>query len=518
MLKIMIVDNEAAIRKGLAHCIKWEMLGCMVSAQAEDGIDALEQIAQTQPDIVISDIRMPGMDGLTLAQRLNEAYPQIKTIILTGFPDFEYAQRAISYQVVDFVLKPTSVNTLTRAVEKAKAQIIQERSRVQLKQALADKNEQNLQLERGMLLHDLIHRIDLSNLFVLNRCAQLDMQIFNFYVLHFDIVPISEQEQNQTLSFVTQVHSVLADCFSQYTIYFAPHGDHMGFAVVCTQETHEVETLCREAVDIISSFPQFTLYIGISQYYQNVMDMAQAAEEACQAVRFAEYSEGQTVVCYQTVPAIPPDALDKIYELLRLLKAAMSHENFTGAQQMVKQLFTLFREYAIAMEEIRNICLYAQQFCASIWLTQKEALPKLTKLFDDMTVDRIEQTMLEYIAMLPRSASNSPDDIRHIIHTVKNYVTQHYQEEISLESLAALVYLSPSYLSKVFKRETGENLSNYIQEVRIQEAKTLLRSTSLKAYEVAQRVGIPDPVYFARIFKKVTGIKPKDFRASEQAP
>ena len=119
MLRVMIVDNEAAIRKGLIHCIHWEELGCQIAAQAEDGVAALEQIASASPDIIIRDIRMPGMDGLELAQAVSERYPHIKVIILTGYPDFSYAQRAIQYHVVDFVLKPTTVENLTHAVEKA---------------------------------------------------------------------------------------------------------------------------------------------------------------------------------------------------------------------------------------------------------------------------------------------------------------------------------------------------------------------------------------------------------------
>ena len=106
----------------------------------------------------------------------------------------------------------------------------------------------------------------------------------------------------------------------------------------------------------------------------------------------------------------------------------------------------------------------------------------------------------------------SPDDL---IKAIQHYIQQHYMEELTLESLADKVHLSPSYLSKLFKRETGENLSIYIQNVRIQQAKILLCTTDLKTYEVAERVGISDPVYFSRTFKKVTGMKPKDFRHAE---
>ena len=124
MINVMIVDNESAIRKGMLHFIQWTSLGCEIAAQAGDGQAALDLIPAVKPDLIISDIRMPGMDGLELASRIYQEYPDIKVIILTGYPDFKYAQRAIQSHVVDFVLKPVSVENLTRAVEKAKAEIV----------------------------------------------------------------------------------------------------------------------------------------------------------------------------------------------------------------------------------------------------------------------------------------------------------------------------------------------------------------------------------------------------------
>ena len=222
MLRVMIVDNEAAIRKGLIHCIHWEELGCQITAQAEDGVAALEQIASASPDIIISDIRMPGMDGLELAQAVSERCPHIKVIILTGYPDFSYAQRAIQYHVVDFVLKPTTVENLTHAVEKAKAAIAEDRSSQTLQQELATTSEQNLQLQRSMLLHDLIHRIDCSQLYVFNRLAQLDMDLSSYFVFKLHIAPLEGETLTETefSDNLTQSQEILADCLSEYPLYY----------------------------------------------------------------------------------------------------------------------------------------------------------------------------------------------------------------------------------------------------------------------------------------------------------
>ena len=161
-----------------------------VVAQAEDGEDALAQISRVLPDIVISDIRMPGMDGLTLAGELYRRWPHIKTIILTGFPDFSYAQRAIAYQVVDFVLKPTSVEQLTAAIEKARVQIQKEQTHQKLRSELASRSEENLSLQQDMLLRDLIHRVRLSTLYVYSCMAQLRMDLRNYYVLSLMVEPL----------------------------------------------------------------------------------------------------------------------------------------------------------------------------------------------------------------------------------------------------------------------------------------------------------------------------------------
>ncbi|MCQ5128362.1 response regulator [Butyricicoccus faecihominis] len=523
MLKVMIVDNEAAIRKGLIHCIRWESLDCTIAAQAEDGIDAIEQIAHIEPDIVISDIRMPGMDGLELARRLSEEYPRIQVIILTGFPDFEYAQRAIEYRVVDFVLKPTSVESLTQAIEKAKARILQERSSQELERALANQSEQTLRLERGMLLHDLIHRVDLSHLFALNRMAQLGLDLTSYYVLRLDIAPLApEKDESDFLSYLRQSQEVLTECLEEYPVHFVPRGDQMCYAVVCAPESATLEALCVETVDIIGSLPRFSLSIGVSLHCCDPLMMADAAEQAEQAVQFAQYSPERPVMCFEDMPAIPQQVTERTFSDLRLLKSAIENRQRTVALDILRRLFAYMRENKLPVETVRNICVYIHQFCISLLFLpdtegylSESSLPALKKLIDGGSPEALEQNMLSFVQQMLDLTGGDTADADGLIRSVKAYIAQHYAEELSLESLAGQVYLSPSYLSKLFKREVGENLSTYVQNVRIEEAKTLLLTTGLKTYEVAERVGIPDPVYFSRIFKKLTGVKPKDFRQAE---
>lgn len=525
MLKIMIVDNEAAIRKGLVHCIRWEALGCTVAAQAVDGVDALEQLPAVQPDIIISDIRMPGMDGLALAHRVSVDYPRSKVIILTGFPDFEYAQRAIEYRVVDFVLKPTSVESLTQAIEKAKARIAEEQSSEELARRLAHKSAQNLQLERGILLQDLMQRVALSYLYVLSRTAQLGLNLTSYHVLRLDLAPLGNAPEDQTdlLPHLHQSQAILTEVLAECAVYFVPRGDQTCYVVVCTADTALLDARCRETVDILGSLPRFTLFIGISRHWEDPMHLADAAEQAKQAAQLASHSLESPVVRFDQMPSIPPQAMQRVFDDLRLLKSAIENQNPIGSQEILLRLFAFARESKLPVETVRNICVSIHQFCTSLLFQpnpdgylSENGLPTLKRLLGDDSLDHMEQSMQVLVAQIFAHTGGDAADAAGIIRAVKAYVAQHCAEDLSLELLSGLVYISPSYLSRLFKRETGENLSSYVQNIRIEQAKTLLLTTSLKTYEVAGRVGIPDPVYFSRIFKKVTGIKPKDFRKESE--
>lgn len=526
MLKVMIIDNEAAIRKGLIHCIRWESLGCTIAAQAEDGIDALEQLPAVQPDIIISDIRMPGMNGLELAREIRAQYPWIKVIILTGFPDFEYAQQAITHQVIDFVLKPTSVESLTHAVEKAKSQITKEKVGQELERELATKEAQNLVLERSILLRDLIRGVEFSQLYLLNRTAQLGMNLTGYYLLRLDISPLTENLQppsidgeEQLLLFLHQAQTVLSDCLTSSVIYYIPWGDQKCYAVVQASADYPVYERSMETVSILNSLPQFYLSVGISTYCDSPLRMPQMAEQADKAAQFARNSSEMPVMSVQQIPSIPQQAMDRIFSDLRLLKSAIENQNREGTREILIKLFTYMRQSKLPVDTMRNICVYIHQFCLGLLFLpdtkgymSENSIPALKRLIESTTTDALEQQMFTFIEQILSRLAEDDAKAGSLIRTIKTYIGQHYAKDLSLDHLSSRVHLSPGYLSRLFKRETGENLSSYVQNARIEEAKTLLRTTALKTYEVAERVGIPDPVYFSRTFKKLTGIKPKDYR------
>ena len=331
MLKVMIVDNESAIRKGLVHCIHWGDLGCEIAAQADDGMMALEQIPVIQPNIVISDIRMPGMDGLELAEIIARDHPGIKVIILTGYPDFAYAQRAIQYHVVDFVLKPMTVENLTNAIEKAKAAIAEDRSSQDLQEKLSTTSARNIELQKSMLLHDLIHRVACSQLYVLNRLAQLKMDLRSYFVLKLHITSLSEEAltEEEYNEYLNQSQEILSDCLSSYQHYYIARGTQDCFVVICAAGEAPITALCREAVNIVGSLAHFLLFIGISNCNDNPICLADAADEAAQAVRFTVFTPDHPVTHFAELSSFP----QQLTESRRHRAAARLHFRLCGQQQ-----------------------------------------------------------------------------------------------------------------------------------------------------------------------------------------
>lgn len=518
MLKVMIVDNEAIIRRGLTHCLDWEALGCTVAAQARDGAEAFEKIPLVEPDIIISDIRMPVMDGMQLAEQVSKTYPHIKIIILTGFPDFGYAQKAIACNVVDFVLKPTSIEQLSNAVRRAVQMIEQEAQHRALCRTLEDQSERNVLLERKLLLRDLIQNQRLSYSFIQKRMAETGLELQQYYVLFCSIKPKDADAFDFSFC-LSETQKILEDCLADCTLYMVATGENYCYALVNTTDARSIVGACREAAEIMYNLTGAWLVIGISRLHHTPLEVYPAAREAESAQKFSSYNPEQYVFSYEDLPQIRPETLEHITQELKLFKSAVDNQNLDGARKLLHSLFQYIRQQRLPYEEVRSTCVVIYHFCInSLFRYQKEgsvsSLVPVEHLLDEENIDGIEQRLLEFLENCFSSIEASGENLDRLVLTIKNYIDEHYAENISLERLANVVHLSPSYLSKLFKRELGENISTYLQNIRIEKAKTLLLTTSMKSYEVAEAVGITNPVYFSRIFKRATGIKPKDYKNS----
>lgn len=520
---ILLVDNEIAILDGLCHGIDWERASSRVTATARDGHEAINLLTNQHFDIVISDIRMPEMDGLELAEWVYKNCASTKVIILTGFPDFEYAQRAINFRVVDFVLKPTSEDNLISALEKAKLLIDEEKTHKLVKRNLETETEKGRQLKRNILFYDLIFNSKFAASNMIHRIEELGLNFSSYYVIRVGVY--TKLGLTDYSSYIKQTQEVLNENFQGFTLDYVLKADRFFYAVLSAAIGSNPEAICKKSVEHISDHTDFLITIGISHRYENPLLMSKAALEADNAQMFAEYNEQIAVMSIERIPELTDEASHYISTELKILESAIEHQSSQCAEKSTKKIFQYIRSQHIPSSSVQQLSAIIYSFCNGILLNYNFSekmsdtnLGSIDPLSTSGSIDDIEKQLEVQIYYVLDRIGKSPTNIDSIVHTTKIYIDQNYNTELSLEALASKVHLSASYLSRLFKKEIGQNLSAYIQTVRIEHAKVLLRSTMLKTYEVAEAVGICDPVYFSKTFKKATGVKPKDYRSNDHLP
>lgn len=520
MYDVLLVDNETVILNGLSKSIDWGSVDCRVAATARDGREAIAFLQKRHFDIVISDIKMPEMDGLELSEWISENLPSVKVIILTGYPDFDYAKRAIDFRVVDFVLKPTNEEHLFAALDKAKKMIVDENEQKQVRKTLENETEKSQQLKRSLLINDLVHNPKISNSKVRQQVSDLGIDLSSFFVMRVGVY--KKPELADYSESVAQAQEILAKNFgSCWQLDFVLKADRFFYAILSGAADCLPLDLCKNTVEQVAKHTDFFITVGISRLHTNPLQMQTAVQEADSAQMFAEYNPQVAVMSISRVPELTEEAAAFISNELRLLESSIEHQSRVYVEKSCRKLFQYIRVQHIPFSSVQKLCAIIWSYCNGLLLdynfldaTSDEKMVLTDQLSFDNSIDVTEKQIIARIEYVLDCMENSSANIDSIVHTVKNYIDQNYQMELSLELLANKVHLSGSYLSRLFKNEVGQNLSAYIQNVRIENAKVLLSSTMMRTYEVAEAVGIGDPVYFSKMFKKATGQKPKDYRAN----
>ena len=503
-MRVLVADDEYYARKAILKILA--ELDVEVAADMETGQEVIDYLERDpQIDAVITDIRMPEMDGLQLCAWVREHCPDIQLILCTGFPDFEYAQQAIQYEVADFVLKPTTEEGLSAAVKKA-CQRLQKDSGIQ---------KRSLLLEQQALLGELIFKSRHSMLYILNRLNDLHITLSSYYVLSLEVVFQGPLEEGTAM--LQQAQDIFLSCCEGQTVYLVPKSDLCSYAVLPLPEDADPLALCTAAVEAVDGSTDFLLTIGISRCHKNPLNMRKAAQEADDAQKFLLSSSQPSVMRCQDLPRLSEETTNLLLEKLRLVESALENRSGDTAMKHLESLFQVLR--AIPFSSAYQIALLLKNFCISLLLSHDLSPDRLAEMpdLDGGSMESLESGLRDYLTSTLAQMGRAPENIDSIIYEVKQYIDQNYSASLSLDALAAMVHLSPSYFSKLFKREMGENLSTYILNTRIEHAKLLLRTTDKKAYEIAEAVGIYDPVYFSKIFKKAVGLKPKEYRERPDA-
>lgn len=524
MIRIMIVDDEPIIRAGLSRVIPWDSLGCEVVAIAENGEAALAQIDTAQPDIVISDIKMPRMDGLELMRILHERRMGCRGILITGYKEFDYARRAVKYGVREYVLKPVDQDQLTESLKKLVEEIRCERDVLREHEQLRERMHESMPLLRDKFLSDLLFRRSAGTYSVRDRLNYFGIGLRRFVVAQIvpDDYPTLTRNWTEddrlilTYLIADQLQSMAAEtgrdvvtCIQEEQVYaFIDCGED--------QDLHLVLDFCAQLAQNVYDQGHFNVSIGVSSITDDPSRIRRARHEAERCIAHCGGLGGACVMCIDDIGA-PEESGDPM-DFKDWIAALKSGAGMDEALEAMMSVLRVQEDTVAVKAAITEILMTTMR----VFGAEYGSVDSVHERFQDTLQGLYNaRSVREYCDLLDKNCRLLCEQVRQknasrnnrIMEVARAYMEQNSDREVTLEEVASRVYLSKWYFSKLFKKEVGQNFNEYMNRLRIERAKKLLRDEPhLKNYEIAERLGFSNTRYFAQLFKSMTGTTPTEFR------
>jgi two-component system response regulator YesN len=533
---IMIVDDEEWVRERLKSTIDWTKLGIRTVVEAEDGEHALKMMEEVIPDIIVTDIRMPVLDGLDFTKLVKKRLgDKVSVILMSGYNDFAYAQRALKIGASDYILKPIQEEDLIAVITRCLADIELVRAkdtewlRIQEKLLKNDnllKNEFFIKLvEGGFKSGDSI--VDQAN----ENGFRLDWKSYACIVIDIDQLEMLNEDNRgwdkELLQFsVVNICGEIVQNAGQGHCFLNSDGEVICLVVSEVKEEKEVTrqtTAMSETIrETCRRLLRYSVTVGIGNCVFRSEEIPLSFENAVKAVSLKRYF-GKDKTYDLNNPDLPKIRLN-YSALQQQLNALVNHIKNGEEQQSLSTLGEMM--LAIQTDNPNMYPVHLKLLYMDIINSIFKALPdsirmdfseEIYQFFDN--VDKI-QSLQEVSLWLQNTIKNllsvlkkqSESKRKKVVTVALQYIEEYYQESISLATIAGKLFHNASYFCKIFKEETGEPFQKYVMKFRIKKAKELLQNPVLKVYEVAKLVGYEDERYFTKIFKEFEGISPTQFR------
>lgn len=512
----MLVDDERNIRNGIKHLIDWDGLDCEVVSDCRNGKEALDYISEKEVDIVVTDIKMPVIDGLELCKKIKENKYNVEMIILTAYSDFTFAQKAIKYNVVDFVIKNEFIEELPSAIDKAKLIINEKRKeskKIQLSQN--DYNEYRLHLLARLALSQKVSIDDIEkyNLLEYNYC--INACEINYY----------DGEKNNEAS-IKMIKNFLNITMKDYDSEVVPIKDNHIMIVILIDKNKQV-TLNKivqhfnEILLMVEEFMRLDIKLGVSQIIDETDEISTAYKKANEALSRIT-AKGNTLYIYDNGQMIDENTLNINMEQFtkEICDMALKGDKENAEikiKDLGEELVKSNKSFEQCKMDILIICSSIIRNVVKYDISQdlNQIEKKLYKSINDAKTMFSLITICKDIVEIAINVCRDKKDIRNqLVTNVDNFIKNNYKNNISLQDISNALFLNSSYLSRAYKKLTGITVTDAINMYRITKAKSLLKNSELKIYEIGMEVGFSDPAYFSHVFVKYNDQNPTEYRNS----
>ncbi len=536
MLKVFLAEDEFIIREGIKNNIDWQAHGYEFCGEASDGELAFPLIQKTRPDILITDIKMPFVDGLALSRLVKKELPETEIIILSGYEEFDYAKEAIQIGVARYLLKPINGETLLQEIDSVAEIILGKQKEKEIREKYQKEMEENSLRDQMDLFQHLVTG-DCSMEELLSVADKLDLKImapwYSIVLLKIQSMKHDYEEYSGSIVVVDERIVKLAD--PEHVLIFdrALEGRAFLFKADSEEEllAYQKEYL-GDVKEVLSGYANLRYFGGIGTPVNRLREIPASFEDASHA--FAHrYLVAESCILDSSllmqegaaeqedfrISAVNPEQIDraKMQEFLRtgdLDEVIYFVDEFFGKLDGGAMKSRIFRQY-ITMDAYFSIA----DFLKGLGLQKDE----IEAPDQDSSILQDEKSAMDYIVRImnkalvlreKRASSRYEDVVSEVIH----YIEDNYaQEELSLNLLASHVNFSPNHLSMIFSQQTGQTLIRYLTDYRMNRAKELLRCSSKKSSVISMEVGYKDPHYFSYLFKKTQGMTPTQYRGGRAA-
>lgn len=526
MYKLIIVDDEQKIRKGMENGIPWQDWGFEVTATCADGLEAMEAIAKDKPDVVVSDIRMPRMDGVELMEYLNKNYPEIKIIILSGYSDFEYLNMSIKSNVFEYLLKPTDVDAFEESFARLKDKLDSE-------QEVARRHEKS----RSFYIDAMIDM--LMRGYVTEENTEIDLGLLSEMGIVIDnsaAVSMFEEYEGENPQGISRHEIKQRICASLNLLM--EHGIYTGrfymdksdmIAGIISRKNAEFSL--EEARDTLAGALKKAeaetgtrLYACIGSACNDARMLPQSCQQAVSCLHRSVFSGNERVVIYHTLAQTPSRYINVTFNYDKIVNSILKND-VEGLTEQINNTLDYFATHQVNdYEYIGQLCLELLLYLARWSLEYNVSFEQImadsgvgyTEIRNMVSLEGRKKAIIkalcalcECIALAVRQNTKAAS----YAAIIKECVDREYLENhMSLEYVAGKVGRSAAYVSKLFKDEFGMNFLEYITKKRLEMSKDLLENTDMTIYEITEQAGYADVSNFIKVFKRRYGITPGDYR------
>lgn len=527
MYRLMIIDDESSIRTGIKTVIDWQANGILVCGEASNGREAFELFDELKPDIILVDIKMPVINGLQLIETVNQMKLPVKSIILSGYDDFTYAQKALKLGASDYLLKPCQPQEILETVLKVKSFIEHEKNRYDTFERLKSQFKQNVPILKEKYLSKLLD--------IKKRSMEKDMETFNLLEITFkpddvtviliriDNLLLHGEENDYDMELIKfAIKNITEELVKDsFLCEVCNHNDDI--IIIASVNDFDIDQhilpLLNEIKKKIKEALSLTVSMGIGRGYSDLSGIYTSFQEALKSIDTRFFLGEDSIISYEDSASnivkerIYPISEEK--ELLRCVRSSIHQDLKPRFQDFYNMIHVNQGSKDDYIKSALALVLSLYHLCIELNIDVNEDFGSGFSIFDSImrteTADQLENKLFHIVKTI-FDKINTKRSFNKIIEQAVKYIEENYYKDLTLETVAGTVYITPGYLSLLFKQVMGINFLDYLHEIRIDKACEMLQDKSLKTYQIATKVGYNNDKYFFQIFKKYRNMTPTQYR------